>query len=237
MELEDLRAMFASLAPRYDFLNHLLSFNADRLWRRRLVTDVPPEQIERALDLCTGTGEVAIRLAKTKGISAEIVGLDCSPEMLRVARRRVAELGLQGRINLCEGEALSLPFLDRSFDLVTVAFGLRNLPDWKGGLEEIFRVLTPGGRVRVLEFSLPRRWPLSVLYRVYLSRVLPLIGGLLSGSFRAYNYLASSIIAFPQPREVLQAMERIGFKGVEATFLLSGVAVIYSGYKDEFSLA
>lgn len=235
MDVEDQSAMFASLAPRYDFLNHLLSFNADRLWRRRLVTDISPERVERALDLCTGTGEVAIRLARAKGISAEIIGLDCSPEMLRVARRRVAKLGLQGQIDLREGEALSLPFLDRSFDLVTVAFGLRNLPDWKRGLEESFRVLTAGGQVRVLEFSLPRRCPLSFLYRSYLSRVLPLIGGVVSGSFRAYNYLASSIIAFPQPGEVLQVMERIGFKGLEMTFLLGGVAVIYSGYKERLS--
>lgn len=226
----DTPEMFTEIAPRYDLLNHMLSFNIDRLWRRKLVAMAGLPERGRALDVCTGTGDVAIGFARRYPV-ADIVGLDRSRGMLEVGRDKLEKLHLTDRVHLQEGDALALPFADGSFDAVTIAFGLRNLPDYAAGVGEMARVLKPGGRLLVLEFSPPSHGIYLRGYEFYLRNVLPLIGGLVSGSRRAYRYLASSIGDFFPRDDALALMQRTGFDAVDAVRLAGGVAYIYHGVK------
>ncbi|MCI0451790.1 MAG: bifunctional demethylmenaquinone methyltransferase/2-methoxy-6-polyprenyl-1,4-benzoquinol methylase UbiE [Candidatus Latescibacteria bacterium] len=222
-------AMFDTIARRYDLLNHLLSFNVDRHWRRQLVAFADVRAGERVLDVATGTGDVAIEFARD-ATAGEIVGVDLSSEMLRVARDKLAHSGLSRRIALREGDALALPFDDASFDVVTVAFGLRNLPDYRRGVCEMARVLAPGGRAVVLEF-LPPRGAAMVAYRAYLSTVLPVTGRLVSGSREAYRYLSASVREFISEDEVRALLAGAGLTGVESRRLTGKVAGLYRGVK------
>ena len=222
-------AMFDTIAQRYDLLNHVLSCNIDRRWRRALVAFAAVRDGERVLDVATGTADVAIEFARSSR-AGEITGVDLSSGMLQVGSGKLARLGLEGRIALREGDALSLPFPDASFDVVTIAFGLRNLPDYARGVSEMARVSKPGGRAVILEF-LPPRGAALVAYRAYLSTFLPLTGRLVSGSKEAYRYLATSVRGFVSEDEVGSLLAGAGFANVESRRLTGGVAGLYRGVK------
>jgi len=217
--------MFDSIAHRYDFLNHALSLNIDKRWRRRMIElcDVKPG--EHVLDVATGTGDAAIEFGhRTR--AARIVGLDPSTGMLEVARTKIAD----DRIELIEGNALALPFPDHSFDVVTIAFGLRNLPDYQRGMNEMARVLKPGGRLVVLEF-LPPRGAARLVFRSYIATVLPVLGRAISGSPEAYRYLASSIGEFIDAEAVLALMRNAGLRDATTRRLTGGVSGLHRGIR------
>jgi demethylmenaquinone methyltransferase/2-methoxy-6-polyprenyl-1,4-benzoquinol methylase len=222
--------MFSEIAPRYDLLNHVLSLNIDRLWRRDLVRAAGLPVDGRVLDACTGTADVAIGFARqlTDGY---VVGVDRSGGMLAVGRQKIGKTDLDGRIELLEGDILDLPFADGVFDAVTIAFGLRNLPDYAEGVCEMARVLKPGGKLLILEFCPPEKSLYLKGYKFYLQRVLPFVGGIISGSRRAYRYLATSIGEFLTVESVRELMGTAGLSDFSARKLAGGIAYIYSGEK------
>ncbi|MCX8103662.1 MAG: bifunctional demethylmenaquinone methyltransferase/2-methoxy-6-polyprenyl-1,4-benzoquinol methylase UbiE [Candidatus Bipolaricaulota bacterium] len=242
MRPEEIARMFSRIARRYDLANHVLSLNRDRAWRRELVREADPKPGERLLDVCTGTGDIALEFARTCP-DLEIVGLDLSEEMLRVAREKVhphprplslrGERGerAEGSIQFVRGNALELPFAQDSFEIVTIAFGLRNLPDRVQGLREIYRVLSPGGRVFILEFSVPQHVLVRLIYLPYLRYILPRVGGVLSGSRTPYEYLRDSILDFPERAQILEELSEAGFHPVGYRDLTFGIATLYRGKK------
>jgi demethylmenaquinone methyltransferase/2-methoxy-6-polyprenyl-1,4-benzoquinol methylase len=222
------REMFTSIAPRYDLLNHLLSFNIDKLWWRRTAgyfSDILNRPQARVLDLCCGTGDMTFALQK-RGESARIVGADFSHAMLQRASEKSAGTALRW----VEADALSLPFPDQSFDLVTSAFGFRNLADYDAGLREIFRVLKPGGEAGILDFGEPDGL-MGRMYRLYFKQVLPRIGTLISGVKGPYAYLPASVERFPAPVEMQQRMLTAGFREASWTPYTFGIAGLYRGRK------
>ncbi len=230
MRPHEVAQMFSKIARRYDLANHVLSLNRDRAWRRALVEQAAPKPGERLLDLCTGTGDVAIEFAQAcPGL--QIVGLDLSEEMLRVAREKCARLGLDERVQLVQGDALRLPFPDDSFEIVTIAFGLRNLPDRTEGLREIHRVLSGGGRVLILEFSVPQSFLARSVYLPYLRYIVPWVGGLIAGAGTSYRYLRDSILSFPDRAQILEELYKTGFRPVGYRDLTFGIATLYWGGK------
>lgn len=228
--------MFDSIAPTYDALNHLLSLGIDRSWRRRVVkmaaqaTDDGSGAVVEVLDVATGTGDLAIGLAR-KIAAARITGVDISENMLAVGRRKVEAKGLEGRIGLQTGDAAKLEFADGEFDLVTVAFGVRNFGDVEAGLRGMQRVLRRGGRCLILEFSEPRGRFFGTIYRFYFHRILPLVGRLVSRDGQAYSYLPRSVVDFPLPERFAEMMKEAGFSTVGIKKLTFGVAYIYEGVK------
>ena len=224
---EAVRRMFSEIAPRYDLLNRLLSFGQDQAWRRRAVALALEKRPGRVLDLATGTGDLALALKRARP-EAEVVGVDFSPAMLELARRKAKRLGLE--VVFLEGDALDLSFPDGSFQAVTVAFGFRNFADYGKALEEMHRILAPGGRAVILEFPPPPKGPFGLLYRAYFKGLLPLLGGLLSRSFHAYRYLPASVERFPTPETLKGMMEAVGFQ-VRYEGLTFGVAAIHVGDK------
>lgn len=228
MHKNDTPAMFSSIAHRYDLLNHVLSFNVDRLWRRELVRSAGLSGAAQILDACTGTADVAIGFARALPQST-VMGIDRSVGMLSVGRSKIAKKNLDDRIKLYEGDVLEMPFTDGRFDAVTIAFGLRNLPDYSRGVAEMVRVLKPDGKLLVLEFA-PPSGSLSLKgYNFYLQRVLPFIGGMISGSREAYNYLASSIGSFVPREHILDLMRDAGLQNTHTRKLAGGVAHIFKG--------
>jgi demethylmenaquinone methyltransferase / 2-methoxy-6-polyprenyl-1,4-benzoquinol methylase len=224
------REMFATIASRYDLLNHLLSGQMDKRWRRlvakRLQNSLGAGQV-KILDVACGTGDLSLELFET--IKARVVGADFCRPMLDIAAKKFARS--QAAIPLIEGDALRLPFLDCSFDGVTIAFGLRNLSDVERGLSELLRVLKPGGSLAVLEFSKPVIPGFSFLFKAYFTRLLPLVGGLLSGSKRAYQYLPDSVSRFPDQKELAETMQRTGFDRVQFENLTGGIAALHLGMR------
>jgi demethylmenaquinone methyltransferase/2-methoxy-6-polyprenyl-1,4-benzoquinol methylase len=222
---KQVQRMFSEIAPRYDLLNRLLSFGADLRWRKRAVALALERRPRRILDLATGTGDLALML-KRRAPEAEVVGVDFARPMLGIARKKAEALGL--RVAFQEGDALALPFPDAHFDAITIAFGFRNFADYPKALAELRRVLAPGGRLVILEFPPPPRGAFGLVYRLYFGRVLPLVGGLVSGSFGAYRYLPESVEAFPSPEALKALMEAAGFR-VRYELLTFGVAAIHVG--------
>lgn len=222
--------MFTEISRRYDLLNRLLSAGTDRRWRQVLVSMAGVGEGARVCDVATGTGDVALEFARRTGAES-IVGVDPSAGMLAVGREKVAAAGLDGRVGLIDGDALALPFPDGAFDAVTIAFGLRNLPDYGDGIREMTRVLAPGGRLLVLEFFPPRGGLFLRAYRLYLGTVLPAIGRLVSGSPGAYRYLARSIEDFISHDDIRRLMDGAGLGDVTARRLTGGVAWVYRGVK------
>ena len=223
------REMFTAIAPRYDLLNHLLSANIDKLWWRRTArafVDILSRPNARVLDLCCGTGDMAFALWRQAN-QAEITGADFSHAMLVLATQKTSG---SRRVKWIEADALRLPFSNERFDLLTSAFGFRNLADYDAGLREILRVLRPGGEVGILEFSEPKGL-LGHFYNVYFKSVLPKIGRMISGNSGAYSYLPASVERFPQPPEMLQRMRNAGFRNVSWMPYTFGIAGLYRGMK------
>jgi demethylmenaquinone methyltransferase/2-methoxy-6-polyprenyl-1,4-benzoquinol methylase len=224
------RQMFSSIAPRYDLLNHVLSLSVDRYWwwrTARRFRHILQRADMTVLDLCCGTGDMTFALYRQAGVGgASIVGADFAHPMLCRATQKSAGLPLQW----VEADALQLPFADGRFNLVTTAFGFRNLADYDAGLGEIHRILAPFGEVAILDFGEPKGL-LGKLYRFYFRRVLPAIGSLLSGTKGPYAYLPASVARFPQPPEMLSRMQAAGFREVNYTPYTFGVAGVYCGRK------
>ena len=218
---DDVRAMFGAIAWRYDTLNRVLSLGTDRAWRRRTCDLLAIAPGELAADLCCGTGDLSMEMASR---GARVVGVDFSPEMLRLA----ATKGLGG---LAEADCLRLPFPDGVFDVVTVAFGVRNLADLRAGLAEILRVLRPGGRAGILEFASPGGRVFPYLYRGYLRWVLPAVGAALARRRAAYVYLGTSIQAFPDQPRMKQILRETGFDRVSHVDFARGIAALYIAHR------
>jgi demethylmenaquinone methyltransferase / 2-methoxy-6-polyprenyl-1,4-benzoquinol methylase len=221
------REMFTAIAPRYDLLNHLLSANIDKIWWRRTArtfAHILAQPGARALDLCCGTGDMALALRR-QGQQAEITGADFSHAMLVLASKKKTR---PRPIKWIEADALQLPFPDQSFDLVTSAFGFRNLADYDAGLRQILRVLRPGGECGILEFSQPEGF-LGKIYDVYFESILPRVGRLISGNNGAYSYLPASVQRFPQPPEILSRMRISGFRDVSWVPYTFGIAGLFRG--------
>ncbi len=214
-----MQRLFGGIARRYDLANHLLSGGLDFLWRRRAARIVQKWAPRRVLDLATGSGDLALALAK-RVPGAEIVGADFCLPMLQEARRK-------GVKHLVQADALNLPFAGESFDALTIAFGLRNMESWERALREMARVLRPGGHVLVLDFSVPRP-PLRGLYRFYLHRVLPRVAGVVTGDKSAYEYLGASIEEFPQGEKMCALIESSGFRGAKCEPLTGGIVSLYT---------
>ncbi|MFV1960132.1 MAG: bifunctional demethylmenaquinone methyltransferase/2-methoxy-6-polyprenyl-1,4-benzoquinol methylase UbiE [Planctomycetota bacterium] len=213
--------MFDRIAPTYDFLNHLLSANVDRAWRRRAVDLLALEGAERVLDVCTGTGDLAVALLE--GGAGRVEGCDFAPAMIDLARKKAGD-----RVRFRVADALALPYGDGAFDVVTVAFGVRNFHDLDRGLGEMARVVRPGGRLLVLEFSRPTSPVVRGLYETYAMLVLPLIGSVVSGGGEnAYAYLPRSVRAFPGPRELAGRLRGAGFRTVRIHRLTGGIAALH----------
>jgi demethylmenaquinone methyltransferase / 2-methoxy-6-polyprenyl-1,4-benzoquinol methylase len=231
------REMFSRIAPRYDFLNHLLSFSFDRWWRRRAARHFRhilrrPEA--RVLDLCCGTGDLTFALERAAKAGnaqngAQILGSDFALPMLALARAKA------NRQNRCSrfvaSDALALPFADASFDLVTAAFGFRNLANYERGLQEIARILRPGGELAILEFAEPQGRLFAPVYRFYFTKILPRIGGAISGSAAAYRYLPGSVGKFPSPEELRSLIERAGFRNAGFATWMGGIVALHQGQK------
>ena len=225
---EEVREMFDNIAPKYDLLNHTLSMSIDRVWRRRVVGEVRRAKPGRILDVATGTGDLAIALAR-RIRDVQVMGVDLSEEMLALARRKVEARGLDSRIVLERGDAEHLEVADASVDAATVAFGVRNFGDLAAGLRELARTIRPGGKVVILEFSRPRNRVFRALYEFYSYKILPRIGGLVSRDKRAYEYLPASVGEFPAPEEFMAMMARAGFRNCRARSQSFGIAQIYIG--------
>lgn len=219
--------MFARIAGRYDLLNHLLSGNVDKRWRRLVARTLRPSLVEgaRVLDVACGTGDLSLVLASAG--EARVIGLDFCRPMLEIARGKAASDSRA--VPFVEGDALRLPFADEAFDVVTIAFGLRNLAGVEEGLRELGRVLRPGGRAAVLEFSSPVVPGFRPLFHFYFTRVLPRIGGLVSGSRGAYEYLPDSVSRFPDQKRLAELMRGAGFEEVEYRNLTGGIAALHTG--------
>jgi demethylmenaquinone methyltransferase / 2-methoxy-6-polyprenyl-1,4-benzoquinol methylase len=221
------REMFTAIAPRYDLLNHLLSANVDKLWWRRTARSfakILARPDARVLDLCCGTGDMAFALGR-QGPQSRITGADFSHTMLVLASKKTSE---PHTIKWIEADALQLPFPDQSFDLVTSAFGFRNLADYDAGLREILRVLRPEGECGILEFSEPQGI-MGKIYDVYFKSVLPRVGRLISGNTGAYSYLPASVERFPQPPEIISRMKVAGFRDASWTPYTFGIAGLFRG--------
>ncbi len=240
----EVQEMFSRIAPRYDLLNHVLSFSLDRVWRRRTaarVADVLERADARVLDICCGTGDLAFALRRRarrgmRGAGARIYGTDFSFPMLAQAREKAQRVagprgGRGEAVPFLGSDALALPFGDGTFDLVTAAFGFRNLSNYRKGLREIARVLRGGGKIAILEFSEPQKGIAASAFRFYFRHILPRVGGAISGHPEAYTYLPGSVERFPAPEVLADWMREAGFEGVEHALWNFGSVALHIGLK------
>jgi demethylmenaquinone methyltransferase / 2-methoxy-6-polyprenyl-1,4-benzoquinol methylase len=224
LQPERVREMFDRISPSYDRMNMLMSGGRDGRWRRLAVRAAAVRPGDSAIDVCCGTGDLAVELRRAVGPSGRVVGLDFAPQMLDVARRKSVA------VEWVEGDALALPFQDDEFAAATVGFGVRNLADLDRGLREMARVLKPGGRLVILEITQPTRPPLSTFFSLWFDRLVPLLGSL-SDEPEAYSYLPESVRSFPSPHGLAEKMDRAGFTAIHYTVLAGGIIAIHSGAK------
>ena len=223
--------MFDAIAGRYDFLNHFLSAGIDRRWRRQAVQSLGLTGSERVLDLCTGTGDLAIALRSGRPAAVRVIGIDFAAAMLAVGRDKLRRRGLADRIHVVRADATRVPLPDGSVDGVTVGFGIRNVDDTAAACREMVRVLAPGGRLAILEFAMPTTPVVRGAYQWYFNRVLPGIGRVVSRHNAAYAYLPASVGAFATPGEFVKILRRQGFDDVTASPLTFGIVYLYTAVK------
>lgn len=226
---EQVAEMFDNISERYDFLNHLLSLSIDKGWRNKVVKMVQRDQANQILDVATGTADLAIALARVQ--PEHIKGIDISNGMLDVGRKKVSRKGLSDLISLEQADSENLPYEDHSFDAITVAFGVRNFEDLEKGLREIHRVLRPGGRLLILEFSQPQAFPFKQIYNFYFRYILPTLGKMVSRDSSAYSYLPESVGAFPYGKRMTGILENCGFRENRFQPVTFGIATIYDSLK------
>lgn len=226
---EKIRAMFDSIAPRYDFLNHFLSLGIDKRWRRKVAKMVQQSEAEKVLDVATGTGDLAIAIAKSVK-NCSVMAVDISPNMLEIAKQKVLKLSLSDRINCSIDDALQLSFEDNSFDALTISFGVRNFEDLDRGLKELLRVVIPGGKLIIMEVSTPKGL-MAKPYMFYFKTVLPALGRLISKDRVAYSYLTESVVKFPSGEDFVDRLRLNGYNNITYTPLLNGIATIYCADK------
>ncbi|MBL0740862.1 bifunctional demethylmenaquinone methyltransferase/2-methoxy-6-polyprenyl-1,4-benzoquinol methylase UbiE [Chryseolinea lacunae] len=226
---EQVARMFDNISHRYDFLNHFLSLGIDKGWRKKAINLLRPLRPTQLLDVATGTGDFALQALTLN--PEKIVGVDISEGMLQVGRKKIASRGVAEIITLQQADSENLPFAENKFDAVTVAFGVRNFEHLERGLQEIYRVLRPGGMVVVLEFSRPRKFPFKQGYSFYFKFILPKIGRIVSSDKAAYTYLPESVEAFPDGEDFLRILGQTGFKQTQCKSLTFGISSIYTGTK------
>lgn len=226
---EQVEQMFDNISGKYDLLNRILSMGIDVRWRKKVVKSVKKANPKKVLDIATGTGDLAIQIAKST--QAQITGFDLSAGMLEVGRKKVTKEKLDDRIEMIQGDAENMPFENNSFDVITVAFGVRNFENLKKGLDEIYRVLKPGGKFIILEFSQPESFPMKQLYAFYSKNILPKIGKQISKDESAYTYLPDSVKAFPYGEEMKKILKNSNFSKSSDKKLTFGIASIYESLK------
>lgn len=224
--------MFNNIAGDYDKLNHIMSIGIDRIWRKKAIKKVIDRvNHQEILDLACGTGDFAIAEAIYMAPGSHVTGVDLSEEMLRIMREKISAIGLEERISIELGEGENLKYGDCTFDVVSIAFGIRNFEDREASLREILRVLRPGGKLVILELSEPENKAIKWFYNLYFKNILPLIGKIVSGNSSSYNYLPASVIAFPGRREWMGTMSRCGYKNLMHKALTMGICRMYVGEK------
>ena len=226
---EQVARMFDNISPRYDFLNHFLSLGIDRGWRKKAINLLRPLKPRQLLDVATGTGDFALQALSLN--PEKITGVDISDGMLQVGRKKMLDRNVADKIVLQLADSENLPFEENKFDAVTVGFGVRNFEHLERGLEEIFRVLKPGGVAVILEFSRPRKFPFKQGYNFYFKFILPKIGRIVSSDKTAYTYLPESVEAFPDGEDFLRILRDVGFKQTQCKSLTFGISSIYTGTK------
>ena len=226
---EEVAEMFNNISGRYDFLNHFLSLGIDKLWRKKAVKELSVIQPERILDIATGTGDFALELLKLK--PKEIVGLDISSGMLEVGREKMKKRKVDHVVQMVLGDSENIPYDTAHFDALTVAFGVRNFENLEKGLSEMLRVLRPGGKAVILEFSKPRKFPVKQTFGFYSRYIIPFLGKRISKDDKAYAYLPESVAAFPEGEDFLSILRELGYQQVKAQTVSGGIATIYSGTK------
>jgi len=226
---EEVATMFNNISKRYDFLNHFLSLGIDKIWRRKAVNLLKEVSPNRILDLATGTGDFAIASLKLQ--PTEIIGMDISEGMLEVGREKMRKNGFDRVISMRLGDSENLPFEANYFDALTVGFGVRNYEHLEKGLAEMLRVVRPGGKLVILEFSKPKRFPIKQYYAFHSKYIIPFFGKRISKDEKAYAYLPESVAAFPEGRDFELILEQLGYKEVKSTLVAGGIATIYTGIK------
>lgn len=228
---EKIRALFDNIAPDYDKLNHILSLGVDKLWRKKALKEIVDKTLDlKVLDLACGTCDFSIAIAR-KLSGGSVIASDISEGMLQIGRTKVKPAGLEEKISLRVEDAENLSFEDGTFDRVTVAFGVRNFEDLRKGLIEMRRVLKKDGKLVILELSVPQNKVLFALYKFYFTKILPRIGGAVSGNQGAYNYLPASVLAFPMPKEFLQILKDCGYTAVKHQAFTLGLCRMYTAWK------
>lgn len=227
---EGIRKLFDNIAPNYDKLNHILSLNIDKIWRRKAVRELVDEHRPlKVLDVACGTGDFTIEIARKVASGSEVIGVDISDGMMAVGRKKIAEVGVNARLKVADCE--DLPYEDNTFHRIAVGFGVRNFEHLQIGLNEMYRVLTHNGKLVILELSVPSNSLLRWCYKLYFLKVLPAIGGFISGDRSAYEYLPDSVLHFPVPDKFITMMKKAGFDKVTHTPLTFGICRMYIGKK------
>ncbi len=226
---EEVAEMFNRISGKYDFLNHFLSVGIDKGWRRKAIKMLEEVQPKRILDIASGTGDFAIAALKLN--PTEVVGMDISEGMLEVGRKKMTKLGVSNIVDMRLGDSEALPFEDNYFDGLTVGFGVRNYENLEKGLAEMLRVVRPGGKLIILEFSKPKKFPIKQYYAFHSKYIIPFFGKRISKEEKAYQYLPESVAAFPEGKDFTDILEKLGYNKVERRTVSGGIATIYSGIK------
>ena len=226
---EEVAEMFNNISKRYDFLNHFLSLGIDKLWRKKAINQLREIEPKRILDIATGTGDFAIAALKLN--PKEVIGVDISQGMLDMGIEKMKKRGYDNTIKMILGDSEKLPFEDESFDALTVGFGVRNYENLEQGLSDMLRILKPGGKAVILEFSKPKKFPIKQLFGFYSKRVIPFLGKTISKDKRAYAYLPESVEVFPEGQTFMDIMSKTGYKQVDSILVSGGIATIYCGIK------
>lgn len=226
---EEVAQMFNNISARYDFLNHFLSLGIDHIWRRKAVNKLREIQPKRILDLATGTGDFAIALLKLN--PSQVIGMDISSGMLDVGKNKMKAKQVSHIIDMQLGDSENMPFEDGYFDAITVGFGVRNYEHLEKGLTEMLRVTRNGGKIVILEFSKPKRFPIKQAFGFYSRFIIPFFGKRISKDEKAYAYLPESVAAFPEGKAFTDILSKLGYKQVESTLVSGGIATIYTGIK------